>query len=487
MKHALIVGTRGIGKSTLIQRVLKELGRPASGFVTKKEIHLADGQSGRPVYIYDPGMLRSQTSDNLVGISYPHGFRIIKGAFDRYAQKLLEPVPEGHVVVMDELGFLEAEEKKFCKAVLSLLDGSIPVIAAVKNKNIPFLESVRSHPKCRCFHMTEENREVLYQEVLDFMKDQIREMKKSKPPKYDAPGQISNAADLEYFISLQKSKSGGRRELTAEKWDQRAQFWNKERVNKRKGDERVDSAIAYLEQRGLLKPEYDVADIGCGPGRFAAAFGRRVHSVVGLDVSEKMIGYGREYIEKEGLRNVRLCTCDFDALDIEQKGYKKAFDLVFCSMTPAVHNMESLQKSMEMSRAYCCNITHIYSQNHLRDQIIREVFGKEPPVRWSGKWFYSLFNVLFLMGYCPETSYENRHQEIQVHPDEEYVEFVMEHMLPETECTKENGERILSWLRKHADDSGIVTEVIDTCYGRILWDTRHQTERPDYRSMEPGI
>lgn len=487
MKHALIVGARGIGKSTLIQRVLKDLGQPVTGFLTKKEIHLADEQSGRPVYIYDPGMPHSQTSDNLVGISYAHGFRIMKGAFDRYASKLLEPVPEGYVVVMDELGFLEAEEKRFCAAVLSLLDGNIPVIAAVKNKNVPFLESVRSHPKCRCFYITEENRDALYQEVLGFMKDQIEEMKKSNMQKSDVSERISNRIDLEYFISLQESKSAGRKEYTTGKWDRRAEFWNKERVNKRKGDERVNSAVAYLEQRGLLKPEYDVADIGCGPGRFAAAFARRVHSVVGLDVSEKMIGYGKEYIEKEGLQNVHLHVCDFDAIDIEKEGYKKAFDLVFCSMTPAVHNMESLQKSMEMSRAYCCNMTHIYSKNHLRDQIMREVFGKEPSVRWSGKWFYSLFNVLFLKGYCPETSYENRHQEIQVRPDEEYVEFVMEHMLTETECTKENGERILSWLQEHADADGVVTEVIDTCYGRILWDVRDQTERPDYRSMEPGI
>lgn len=487
MKHALIVGARGGGKSTLIQRVLKELDQPVSGFLTKKETSLADVQSGSPVYIYDPGMPRRQSSENLAGTCGAHGFTVIQGAFDRYAQRLLTPVPKDHAVIMDEIGFMESEEKVFCDAVLSLLDGDVPVIAAVKNKAVPFLEKVRSHPKCRCFFITEENRDALYYEVLDFMKMQIEERNRSNVKKSGDSESVPNAVDLDYFISLQRSKQSDGQEYSSEKWDRRADFWNKERVHNRKGDQRVDSVIAYLEKRELLKAEYDVADIGCGPGRFAAAFARRVHSVVGLDISEKMIRYGREYIEKEGLRNVQLRTCDFDAVDVIQEGYKKAFDLVFCSMTPAVHNMESLQKAMEMSRAYCCSITHIYSRNHLRDRIIREVFQKEPPVRWSGKWFYSLFNVLFLMGYCPETSYENRYQEIQVRPDMEYVEFVMEHTLEKAECTKENGEKILSWLQKHANGEGILTEVIDSCYGRILWDVRDQTQRPDYRSMEQGI
>lgn len=488
MKHALIVGARGIGKSTLIRKVLKELNRPASGFLTKKETSLSDEYSNSPVYIYDPEKPHDRSSENQVGACSAHGFMVKKGAFDRYAPKLLTPVPEDHVVVMDEIGFMESEEKLFCDAVLSLLDGDVPVIAAVKNKDFPFLERVRSHPKCRCFFITEENRDALYYEVMDFMKLQIEERKEQHTMKGPCnSGAVPNEVDLDYFISLQGSNVSGRQEFSSAKWDHRAEIWNKERVNDRKNDERVYSAVAYLEQRGLLKAEYDVVDIGCGPGRFAAAFARRVRSVVGLDVSEKMICYGREYIEKEGLKNVQLRTCDFHAIDVEQEGYKKAFDLVFCSMTPAVHSMESLQKSMEMSRAYCCNITHIYSRNYLREQILREVFRKEPPVRWSGRWFYSLFNVLFLLGYCPETSYETRHQERQVRPDAEYVEFVMEHMLTEAECTRENEEKILRWLREHVNEEGILTEVIDSCYGRILWDVRHQTQRPDYRSMEQGI
>lgn len=464
MTHALIVGPRGVGKSTLIQRVLKELDKPVFGFETKKEEELADAQSGSPVYIYDAGKPHRQTPENLVGHCGKDGFHTIQGAFDRYAGKLRTPVPEGHIVLMDEIGFMESRENGFCRAVLSLLDGSAPVIAAVKDKEFPFLETVRSHPNCRCFYITEENRDDLYEEVLDFMKKQI------------------GKTDLDYFISLFESRASEHAAYPAKKWDRRAEFWHEEYVSRRKGDERIRSAVDYLERRGMLQAQYDVADIGCGPGRFAAAFARRVRSVVGLDISERMVYYGREYLKEEGIQNARLQACDFRTMDIQKEGCQGAFDLVFCSMTPAVCDRESLQKFMAMSRAYCCSITHIYSRNHLRERIMREVFGKEMPERWNGRWFYSLFNVLFLSGYCPETSYDTRHQEVQVRPDEEYVEFLMEHMLPESENTKENAVKILSWMQAHADADGILTETADSCYGRILWDVRGRTQRPDYRT-----
>ena len=47
--HALIVGDRGVGKSTMIRRVLEALDRPVFGFETKKEQHLEDPGFRRPV------------------------------------------------------------------------------------------------------------------------------------------------------------------------------------------------------------------------------------------------------------------------------------------------------------------------------------------------------------------------------------------------------------------------------------------------------
>lgn len=173
--HALIVGERGVGKSTLIRRVLKELNRPVFGFETKKEEGLEDECRGCPIYIYDAGKPHCRTAENLIGYHREQDIAAITTAFDRYSRKLLEPVPDSAVVELDEIGFLEAKSEAFCRAVLYLLEGDRPVIAAVKNREHPFLETVRNHPNSRCFIITEENRDTLFEEVLEFMKCQLEE------------------------------------------------------------------------------------------------------------------------------------------------------------------------------------------------------------------------------------------------------------------------------------------------------------------------
>lgn len=171
--HTLIIGDRGVGKSTLIHRVLKELNRPLFGFETKKEEQPEDPIRGCPIYIYSAGTPHNQTSENLIGYHRDTDFSSFTAAFDRYAPKLMTNVPDNALIEMDEIGFLEAGSEAFRKAVMHLLDGDNPVIAAVKNRDIPFLNQVRTHPKVRCFYITPENRDSLYEEVLIFMNQEL--------------------------------------------------------------------------------------------------------------------------------------------------------------------------------------------------------------------------------------------------------------------------------------------------------------------------
>lgn len=175
--HTLIVGERGVGKSTLIRRVLAEVDRPLFGFETKKETALATEEKGSPVYIYDAGKEHTHAEENLLGWCKNKRFGTLTESFDRYAPKLREPVPAGSIILLDELGFMESSSEAFCSAVLALLDGDVPVIAAVKCKDTPFLQAVRSHPNAKCFWIDEQNRDALFDEVLPFVKQQLeREM-----------------------------------------------------------------------------------------------------------------------------------------------------------------------------------------------------------------------------------------------------------------------------------------------------------------------
>lgn len=278
--------------------------------------------------------------------------------------------------------------------------------------------------------------------------------------------------DLAYFAAMQESQPKDRPDHSAKKWDQRAEAWEKERREKQKGDARVRSAVAYLEEQGLLRPDFQVADVGCGPGRFAVAFARRVRWVTGFDLSPRMIHYGLEYARREGVANLTLQALDFQTLEVEAAGLRRAFDLVFSSLTPAVHGQAGLEKMMDMSRAYCCNTTHLYHRNSICRQLQEEVFGIPPVSPWGGRWFYSLFNLLLLRGYLPQTSYDRQLEARRFVPSQDYAAMLLERVLPPAERTEKNQARIFAWLQEHTDGEGMLTETSEACYGRILWDVR---------------
>ena len=172
MTHALIVGAQGVGKSTLIKRVLRELSLPISGYETKKEDGLADPALGTPIYIYPAGTEHVQAPERLLGYRACKNPVTFTEAFDRFAERLNSETDAG-IVVLDEIGFMESGAESFRAAILKKLDGDVPVIAAVKNVDTPFLCQVREHPNCRCFHINEENRDALFPQVLAFLLEQI--------------------------------------------------------------------------------------------------------------------------------------------------------------------------------------------------------------------------------------------------------------------------------------------------------------------------
>ena len=167
--HSFIVAAPGTGKSTLIQRVLEVLDRPVFGYVTRKEKDEWDEVLGHPIYIYPAGQPQLRSENNLVGYCKDRQPTVYGEAFNRFAPCLWEPVPQGAVILMDEIGFMEASSEAFCSGIFHLLEGNIPVIAAVKDKDTEFLKKIRSHPKARCFYLTPENRDTLPAQVIDFM------------------------------------------------------------------------------------------------------------------------------------------------------------------------------------------------------------------------------------------------------------------------------------------------------------------------------
>jgi nucleoside-triphosphatase len=164
-KHILICGEVGTGKSTLISRLLAHNTRPVYGFLTKKLE--ADGNGFHLIYIHPAGInTRLYGEANLVGTCDQKIRSINLNAFNTLGVDYLKAAQNG-IIVMDELGFMEADAEAFTCAVLRVLDGTVPVIAAVKARfDVPFLNDVRAHKNAKLYTITKENREELFKELL---------------------------------------------------------------------------------------------------------------------------------------------------------------------------------------------------------------------------------------------------------------------------------------------------------------------------------
>ena len=170
MRHILIVGRNGVGKSTLIRALLETIPAPVHGVITKKEAPQPDGFC--PVYIHAYGAPKRYGIENRIGLCSQGNSVAFPEVFDRFTAS--EAFPKGGVIVFDELGFLESGAPRFTEAVLKTLDEAPLVIAAVRDKETPFLDAVRSHPRADVYMIDPESRDRVREKLLSEMPDRIR-------------------------------------------------------------------------------------------------------------------------------------------------------------------------------------------------------------------------------------------------------------------------------------------------------------------------
>ena len=96
---------------------------------------------------------------------------IFPNVFDTLGSAYLQDTAACRVIVMDELGFMESEARAFRAAVLGVLDGEVPVLAAVKDRmDVPFLHQVCAHPRAEVVPIDTQNRDALFHRLLPIVK-----------------------------------------------------------------------------------------------------------------------------------------------------------------------------------------------------------------------------------------------------------------------------------------------------------------------------
>lgn len=170
LPHILLVGPRGVGKSTLIRALVSAIHLPVDGVITGKEAARSDGFCH--VYIHRYGTPKRFVAENCIGLCRENHSIAFPKAFERFSECM--PFPSDRMIVFDELGFLESNAPRFTEAVLRTFDDAPLVIAAVRDKDTPFLNDVRNHPRASVYRITTENRDALRETLLSALNERFK-------------------------------------------------------------------------------------------------------------------------------------------------------------------------------------------------------------------------------------------------------------------------------------------------------------------------
>ncbi|UJW56237.1 class I SAM-dependent methyltransferase [Bacillus sp. A116_S68] len=231
-------------------------------------------------------------------------------------------------------------------------------------------------------------------------------------------------------------------------FDNRAKSFNEQAFNE-EGRRRTKEIINWLEGQGVTFKDVSILDIGAASGGFTVPFAEKGGNVTAV---EPNLPLGELLKENAlGITNgkVEVVAEPFENIDVQGKGWGKAFDVVFVSMCPVIVDWESVEKVLSCARQFCYISLGVGSREHSLMSEIWPLLTDQPLKNEHLEMAY-LLHLLTLKGYS-------------------YTSLVSREMTTREVSRETAFQEVIDWLRMFglpANDRNrqIVTEYLERTY-----------------------
>lgn len=174
----IITGQPGIGKTTLIKKLVKKLGQDAIGFWTEE---VRDPETNKRTgfrIITTDGKKRIFSSKFFTSKKLVGSYGVNVQYFEELAFPILEKAyveakkNKKKIIIIDEIGKMELFSKKFRDLVRQIIhDPTVKVVATIPIRDVhPLVKEIRRLSGAVLIELTKENRDFILEDILGLLR-----------------------------------------------------------------------------------------------------------------------------------------------------------------------------------------------------------------------------------------------------------------------------------------------------------------------------
>lgn len=317
MKNIFLTGDVGIGKTTVLRKVINRTDGYYGGYLGSSV------SDDRFKHISINSLMNLSRKYDLAKIDFikQRPVYINREIFDEnLSDEIMESLEKRDILVFDELGRFEEESEEFKSAVHKALDSEKLVLGVLKKHDGDFVNSVKNREDVMVVEVTEENRDNLYLKLLD------------------------RISELGYQTNTNSYFS----------WDNfRIQMYDK--CIGRKECDYPEIFIKKIMDTTKVDSSKTMLDIGTGTGAFFLEFLNRGLGCTGVDISLNMLEQLNRNLENDKLNSARAKTY----LTSFENYVNGKHDIVISAFAAGINkSIDLIKKAYSMANEYLFIIYH---------------------------------------------------------------------------------------------------------------------------------